>query len=171
MTVLVIGGSGSGKSAWAESVIAKSPQKKRVYIATMQAADSESETRVRRHRAQRASLGFETVERARDLGTLRLEAGCAALLEDIPNLLANEMFGGGDWQRIVPDIEKLSRQCDLLIIVTGNVFCDGIRYDKSTQQYLRHLAEINHAIAALADTVTEVVYSIPVALKGALPCS
>ncbi|MBQ9301265.1 MAG: bifunctional adenosylcobinamide kinase/adenosylcobinamide-phosphate guanylyltransferase [Clostridia bacterium] len=169
MTLLVIGGSGSGKSAWAERVIAKVPQEKRYYIATMQASDGESEARVRLHRCQRASLGFETIECPRDIGSLCLPLGCAALLEDVPNLLANEMFGG-DWERIMPGIEKLARQCGLLVLVTGNVFCDGIRYDAATQDYIQRLAQINSALAALADAVTEVVYSIPVALKGALPC-
>ena len=34
----------------------------------------------------------------------------------------------------------------------------------------RQLAQINNAAAQLADCVVEVVYSIPVAVKGELPC-
>ena len=170
MMILVIGGSGSGKSAWAEGMIAKSRCQRRYYIVTMQAADGESLARVRRHRAQRAGIGFETIERPRDIGALRLQADSAALAEDIPNLLANEMFGGGDWERIVPGMEALSSQCDLLIAVTGDVFRDGISYDDGTLEYLRRLAAVNRALAARADAVVEVVYSIPNLLKGALPC-
>lgn len=55
-------------------------------------------------------------------------------------------------------------------MVTNDVFSDGGCYDESTQAYLRALAAINCSAAALADCVVEVVYSIPVALKGALPC-
>ena len=32
------------------------------------------------------------------------------LLEDIPNLLANEMFGGGDYTRILPDLHAMGTQ-------------------------------------------------------------
>jgi len=50
------------------------------------------------------------------------------------------------------------------------VFSDGVTYAESTQEYLRVLAEINRQAAALADCVVEVVYSIPIAVKGASPC-
>ena len=54
MIVLVTGGSGSGKSTWAEKLVASLPNENRVYIATMQVYDAESVKRVERHRAQRA---------------------------------------------------------------------------------------------------------------------
>ena len=49
MIVLVIGGSGRGKSAWAERLAVALPGVARVYLATMQAADGESLRRVERH--------------------------------------------------------------------------------------------------------------------------
>ena len=172
MMALVIGGSGSGKSKWAEQVIARLPQmQKRYYIATMQAWDEESKRRVARHRIQRVQIGFETVECPQNLAAIRLPQGCAALVEDLPNLLANEMFGGGDPDRILPALQSLRDQCGTLVVVTGNVFADGIAYEEGTQAYIRQLAALNNAAARLADSVVEVVYSIPVALKGALPCT
>ena len=39
MTVLVIGGSGSGKSSFAEDVLEKFPESRKYYIATMQIYD------------------------------------------------------------------------------------------------------------------------------------
>ena len=54
MIVLVTGGSGCGKSTWAEKLVSALPAEKRVYIATMQVYDEESVQRVARHRAQRA---------------------------------------------------------------------------------------------------------------------
>ena len=62
MIWLVTGGSGCGKSTWAEKLVQSLPGEKRIYIATMQVYDQESEKRVQRHRAQRANLGFRTVE-------------------------------------------------------------------------------------------------------------
>ena len=58
MIVLVTGGSGCGKSTWAEKLVSALPAEKRVYIATMQVYDEESVQRVARHRAQRADKGL-----------------------------------------------------------------------------------------------------------------
>ncbi|MBO4367091.1 MAG: bifunctional adenosylcobinamide kinase/adenosylcobinamide-phosphate guanylyltransferase, partial [Clostridia bacterium] len=137
---------------------------------TMQVYDEESVRRVVLHREQRADKGFETVECPMDLAKVQVSPGSTVLLEDIPNLLANEMFDGGDTGRILPAIRGLSETCGHLIIVTNDVFRDGIVYPGSTQEYIRRLAGLNRDIAFLADTVCEVVYSIPVILKGEAPC-
>ena len=171
MIALITGGSGCGKSTYAEKLVSNMPQQNRVYIATMQIYDEESRKRVARHRAQRADKGFTTVERPKDLAGTSIEADATVLLEDIPNLLANEMFDGGSADRILPAIRALSQRCRNLIIVTNDVFCDGITYPDSTQEYIRRLAEINCRIAEIADFVCEVVYSIPVILKGEAPCA
>ena len=171
MTVLFTGGSGCGKSTFAERVMAALPDEKRVYIATMEAADDESVRRVARHRAQRAHLHCATIEQPKALGEAAVPEGAAVLLEDLPNLLAGEMFGGGDWTRIEADLDALARRCAHLLIVTNDVFSDGVRYDEYTTAYLEHLAQINRHAAAMADSVVEVVYSIPLAVKGELPCA
>ncbi len=170
MIVLLTGGSGCGKSTCAEKLVAAMPRERRVYIATMQVYDEESVRRVARHRAQRADKGFVTVECPMDLAGAAVEAGSTALLEDLPNLLANEMFGGGDPDRIVPALRHLAAKCENLVMVTNDVFSDGVTYAESTQEYMRRLADINAAAAELADYAAEVVYSIPVPLKGEAPC-
>ncbi|MBQ8202456.1 MAG: bifunctional adenosylcobinamide kinase/adenosylcobinamide-phosphate guanylyltransferase [Clostridia bacterium] len=170
MIVLVTGGSGCGKSTWAEKLVASMPEEKRVYIATMQVYDDESVRRVARHRAQRADKGFTTIECEKDLASADIPEGSTVLLEDLVNLMANEMFDGGDVERIVPALRELSRRCAHLVMVTNDVFSDGVVYAESTQEYLLKLAEINRQAAELADCVVEVVYSIPVAVKGEVPC-
>ena len=170
MIILLTGGSGCGKSTWAEKLIADMPGDKRVYIATMQVYDGESVRWVARHRAQRAGLGFVTVECEKDLASALVEEGSVVLLEDLVNLVANEMFDGGDVSRIVPALRSLARQCRHLVMVTNDVFSDGVTYGESTQAYLRALAEVNRQAADMADYVAEVVYSIPVPLKGETPC-
>jgi len=170
MIVLITGGSGCGKSTWAEKLVASLPKEKRVYIATMQVYDEESVKRVERHRAQRADKGFQTIECEKDLAAADIEDGSIVLLEDLVNLMANEMFDGGDVSRIVPALNVLAKKCGHLIMVTNDVFSDGIEYAESTQEYIRQLAQINNAAAQIADCVVEVVYSIPIAVKGELPC-
>ena len=170
MIVLLTGGSGCGKSTYAERLVDAMPRENRIYIATMQVYDEESRRRVARHRAQRADKGFcATLERQKDLGALSVPEGSTVLLEDLPNLLANEMFDGGDIARILPGLRALSARCANLLMVTNDVFSDGVTYAPSTQEYLRRMAQVNAGAAALADCVLEVVYSIPVPIKGGLP--
>ena len=171
MIALIIGGSGSGKSAYAENLVKRISDKNRFYIATMRVWDMESEVRIARHRAQRAELGFETIECPLDLEKACLPENATVLLEDIPNLLANEMFGeSGDANRILPSLRKLAGSCRNLVMVTGNIFADGRNYDPETLKYMRLLAEINASAAEMADCGIEVVCSIPVPFKGENPC-
>lgn len=97
----------------------------------------------------------------------------SALLECMSNLTANEMFTKDGMkseeevvEKIVSEIQTLSQKLDNLVIVTNNVFEDGVIYDAGTMEYLRALGRINAALAHLADRVAEVVAGIPVELKG-----
>lgn len=62
MMILVTGGSGSGKSAFAEDCIVAFGNARRIYIATMYPFDEESRKRVKRHQAMRQGKGFDTLE-------------------------------------------------------------------------------------------------------------
>ena len=72
MMILVTGGSGSGKSAFAEDCVLALGEKKRIYIATMFPFDEESKKRVARHRNMRKGKGFETVECYAGLKNVRI---------------------------------------------------------------------------------------------------
>ena len=170
MIVLVTGGSGCGKSVWAEKLIQRWPRENRIYLATMQLEDRESAQRAARHRAQRAGLGFQTLEWGKDLAHAPIPEKSILLLEDLVNWTANEMFDGGDPDRVVPALKQLAFRCRHLVMVTGNLFSDGMPYSPSVREYLRRLAEINRQAAELADCAVEVVYSVPVVLKGELQC-
>ena len=65
MIILVTGGSGSGKSEFAENCCMKLPAVEKRYIATMQAYDEESRARIRKHQNARSGKGFSTVEQGR----------------------------------------------------------------------------------------------------------
>ena len=170
MLILVSGGAGSGKSEFAESLVTASGLENRVYLAAMQVRDGESARRVARHRRMRAGKGFETVERPLDLDGAALPAGCAALLEDLSNLTANEFFRpegpAGAFSRVLSGVERAAGQAKCLVVVTNELFSDGMDYAPDTLAYLQVLADLNRALAERADEVYEVVGGIPVRWKG-----
>ena len=194
MITLVTGGSGSGKSAYAEDVAVSAEGTEKYYIATMQIYDAEGERKVKRHRKLRAGKGFTTVESPRNVGQVvfptfwkektvcidcqepehsrKKQGQRTALLECMSNLVANEMFTTNGMReedavvtKVVQDMELLATKLDHLVIVTNNVFEDGIPYDEGTMAYLRALGRINTVLAKRADRVVEVVVGIPVILK------
>ena len=171
MMALVIGGSGSGKSEFAETICMELPAEEKCYIATMQAFDEESHRRIRRHRRMRAGKGFETIERYTELDELILPKNCVVLLECMSNLAANEMFeekGAGEKtvEAVLEGIKKLSSQVRHLVIVTNEIFSEAASYEGDTIRYQEYLGIINQNIGKMADEVVEVVYGIPIWHKG-----
>lgn len=174
MITLIIGGSASGKSEYAETLLAKSTAKKKYYLATMASLDEESLKRILKHRKMREGKGFITLEQPVFLEKAKdgMEEGGSVLVECLSNLLANEMFmkmPPGDTGEIVNRIEKgiriLSDVATDTILVSNTVFEDGIIYDSATTEYLRALSLLNRRIAGFADRVWEVVAGIPISIK------
>lgn len=186
MIHLVIGGSGSGKSEFAENLLVDSQRK--YYIATMQVYDEEGRKKVARHQRLRAGKGFQTIEQPRNMHKAaeivtrdRKETENEALLECMSNLVANEMFDGEtedfangmsetereDFlvEKVTGGIRTLAEKLDKLVIVSNNVFEDGISYDAQTMSYIRVLGRVNQELARMADHVTEVIVGIPVKVK------
>lgn len=170
MFTLIIGGSGSGKSEFAEQLVTRRPGR-RLYIATMQPWDDECLARIARHQRARAHRGFETIERYTDLAGLTLPAGSNVLLECLSNLMANELYApeGGGGCAVTDGVRAILPRCGDLTIVTNEVFSGGSEYEGDTLHYLRELAAANRALAQMADCVVEIVCGCPNVLKGVLP--
>ena len=170
MLTLVIGGAGSGKSAFAEALVCRRNGKK-LYLATMLPHGAEAQTRIEKHRAQRAGRGFETLERGLDLAHAPIPTGADILLEDLSNLAANELFepGGGGIEAVRRGLRHLLESCGSLTVVTNEVFSGGADYAAESLRYMRTLADLNRELAVRADLVVEIVCGLPNILKGSLP--
>ena len=153
MLTLVTGGSGSGKSAFAEDRVLSFGDAQRIYIATMHPFDEESHKRIERHQKMRAGKGFETVECYTGLKNVKLPAGCVVLSE------------------VTKGIENLLEQAAHVVIVTNEIFSDAVVFDGDMDSYLEYLGKINQAAAQRADEVVEVIYGIPVFHKSTDTCS
>jgi len=170
MLTLIIGGAGSGKSAFAEALVCRLPGKK-LYLATMLPRGAEARARIEKHRAQRAHLGFETLERGLDLERAAIPTGANVLVEDLSNLLANEIYEpqGGGINAVRRGMEHLISTSENLTIVTNEIFSGGADHDEESLRYMRLLAELNRELAARADLAVELVCGLPNILKGELP--
>ena len=170
MMILILGGSGSGKSAYAEDYLLRTAgDKKKYYIATMQIWDEEMQAKVDRHHRLRQGKGFTTIEQptALEQAASQMEPEAAVLLECMSNLVANEMFeeqGAHEQtvQEIMAGVKNLLRQADHVVIVTNEIFSDAAFFEGDMDTYLKDLGKINQETAQMADEVVEVVYGIPV---------
>lgn len=175
MIVVIQGGSGCGKSAYAEQRAMNLGTFNRYYLATMRVYDPESVIKVNRHKKMRAGKGFVTIESPDNVGEAakQLERDCVVLLECMSNLAANEMFSEDGIRdqndvvsRVLNGIKSLEKTAEYLLIVTNNVFDDGNEYDALTMHYIEALGRINEALAGMAMEVIEVIAGIPVTIKA-----
>ncbi len=190
MLYLVTGGSGSGKSAYAEQTAVNLHADRKFggrlyYVATMYPyEDGETEQRIERHRDMRRGKGFETIECYTELAALETTATYrdVLLIECMSNLLANEMFftAGGlrsegennidivsmqkkTEERILSPILRMAQLGGCVVVVTNEIFSDGCagRCDGDTRRYIELLGYINRRLAELADCCVEVVCGLP----------
>ncbi|MCI9546535.1 MAG: bifunctional adenosylcobinamide kinase/adenosylcobinamide-phosphate guanylyltransferase [Lachnospiraceae bacterium] len=170
MLTVITGGSGSGKSAYAEDTILSYGEGERIYIATMFPFDEESHRRIARHRDMRKDKGFRTIECYTGLDKVKVPVGAYVLLECMSNLVANEMYQeGGAKERTVEavmnGIRWMQEQAARLCVVTNETFSDCQPYDTETRRYQKYLGTINCQMVQMAQSAVEVVYGIPLRLK------
>ena len=187
MMELVTGGSGSGKSAYAESVICEKHRQMcstvqnapLYYIADMVPYGRETEKKIEAHRKMRAGKGFVTLEWYVDLPG-RISApdspdlkGSCVLLECVSNLTANEMYEPGGAQNtgkdpvecIIKGVRMLKERCAHLVVVTNDVFRESVPDTEEMTAYKENLAAVNRTLAKMADRVTEAVFGASVRIK------
>lgn len=178
MTVLIVGGSKSGKSSLAQNLaVSLAGGGPLYYIATMLPQDGEDYARIARHIEDRAGMGFETVEQGKDLPACltRTDRKGTFLLDSVTALLTNEFFppeknyapDDTAGQRVGDNILSVSRQVRHLVIVADDLFRDAARYDETTESYRMALGHILRRTAEQADTVVEMTMGSPVVHKGA----
>jgi adenosylcobinamide kinase/adenosylcobinamide-phosphate guanylyltransferase len=173
MLILILGGSGSGKSEFGENLALKLGKEK-LYIATMKPFGQESLDRIKKHREMRKKKEFETYEIYKDFTNINIEKSreCDVILvECISNILANEMFSENTVSENVVDdilngIKKILLKSKNTIIISNDINFDGNTYSKEVIEYQKKIGEINRKIAVEAELVIEVVAGIPIYHKG-----
>lgn len=178
MTVFISGGCKNGKSALAQrAAVRLSGGGPLYYVATMIPYDGEDRARIARHIADRAGMGFETLELGRDIGRcLELaDPGGTFLVDSVTALLLNEMYpdshnGDADpdaLTRCVDGLLQVAKCAGNAVFVSDYIYSDAIRYDAFTEKYRADLAGIDRALARVCDTVLEMCAGLLIVHKGA----
>ena len=164
---LVLGGARSGKSRFAESVIAALPPPW-IYVATAEPGDAEMAERIAAHRARRPD-GWQTIEAPHDLaGAVAAAPADGALLVDCLTLwLSNRMLAAADLEAEIGRLEDvLVHRAGAAVLVSNEVGC-GIVPDNALARRFRDMQGwLNQRIAARADRVILMVAGVPLTVKG-----
>ena len=164
MIVFITGGAKNGKSSYAQDLAVKlASGGKHYYLATMIPCDEEDNDRIRHHIADRAGLGFETVEQGRDIARCleRADREGTFLLDSVTALLSNEMFrADGTMDVLAParletELLEFSRRMRCCVFVSDFIYADGGQYDAWTECYRRGRAALDRALAAACENVAE----------------
>ena len=166
--MLVLGGARSGKSRFAEELVAESGLEP-VYIATAEAGDAEMAERIAQHRARRGK-GWRTVEAKLALETaLQAEAGegRAVLVDCLTLWLSNLMHAGADLEERTSSLCEAARRVPGLKIFVSNEVGLGLVPETPLGRKFRDAqGRLNQAVAELADRVVFVAAGLPLDLKG-----
>ncbi len=179
MTYFISGGAKCGKSSLAQDLtVALSKGGKHYYVATLIPSGSEDDDRIRRHLADRAGMGFETVECFRNiLDCLKTaDKDGVFLVDSVTSLIQNALFPVE--KNYEMDLEAANRCADELVefshtirhavFVSDYIYSDAERYSESTEMYRKCLADIDRRLAKACDTVIEVSAGQPIIHKGDL---
>jgi adenosylcobinamide kinase/adenosylcobinamide-phosphate guanylyltransferase len=167
--MLVLGGARSGKSAHAER-LARETGLSRVYIATAQAFDDEMRKRIVRHKADRASDSWLTIEEPIMLAAAiarHASPNCVVLVDCLTLWLSNIMLGDRDVSRMQAALFSVLDGVRGPVILVSNEVGLGIVPETPLGRAFRDAqGRLNQAVAAIASHVVLVTAGLPLTLKA-----
>jgi adenosylcobinamide kinase / adenosylcobinamide-phosphate guanylyltransferase len=165
---LVLGGARSGKSRYAENLIASlSPPW--FFVATAQAGDDEMAARIAAHRARRGS-SWQTVEAPHELAEAVVLAQPMPVLVDCLTLwLSNLLLAAMDVEAEIARLERALEAASAPVVLVSNEVGSGIVPEHALGRKFRDLQGVlNQRMAARADRVVLMVAGLPLAVKETL---
>ena len=170
MIHLITGGQRSGKSEFAEKIIASKTDQP-IYLATSRIWDENHQKRIELHKARRGKQ-WTTIEEEKKLSAHNFE-NKIILLDCITLWLNNIFFDNGedDEKTIIEcktELDKLFEQNCEWIIVTNELGLGGHPENKVAMRFNDIQGQINQYIANRAQIVTLVISGIPVEIKNTL---
>jgi adenosylcobinamide kinase/adenosylcobinamide-phosphate guanylyltransferase len=163
---LVLGGARSGKSRYAESLIAALPPPW-FYVATAEAGDAEMADRIAAHRARRGKE-WQTIEAPDDVAAALTDAarGAPLLVDCLTLWLSNRMLAEADVEAEATRLEAALASRRAPVILVSNEVGYGIVPDNALARRFRDLqGRLNQRMAARADRVVLMVAGLPLVVK------
>lgn len=162
---LILGGTRSGKSQYAERLITAQPPPW-VYIATAQAFDDEMRDRIAIHRARR-DVGWFVIEEPLDLARALAEAGERPVLVDCLTVwLGNLTLGDHDITAATEALDAALDRRGVPTVLVSNEVGLGIVPDNALARAFRDASgRLNQHFAARADSVLFLVAGLPMRVK------
>ncbi|WP_458412642.1 bifunctional adenosylcobinamide kinase/adenosylcobinamide-phosphate guanylyltransferase [Schinkia sp. CFF1] len=167
MLIFISGGVRSGKSSYAEKVAFELAGKdnKLHYIATSEPYDQEMIMRIKKHQEDRGNGLREwlTWEQPRQLHLLleHFSNKDVILIDCLTTLLGNELFTDDCWlnERAVNQLRRRLENTFIsykqitkaTIIVSNEIFHDGIPEDRGTRLYMKELGKLHQFLTTLAN--------------------
>lgn len=166
MTCFISGGAKNGKSTLAQKLaVTLADGGTHYYVATMISTGAEDDLRIRRHIADRAGMGFETVECfCNIMDCLKTaDANGVFLVDSVTALVQNAMFPTeknyemdlAAAVRCADELVKFAGTVRHVIFVSDYIYSDALEYSETTETYRKCLADIDRRLAQVCDTVIE----------------
>jgi adenosylcobinamide kinase / adenosylcobinamide-phosphate guanylyltransferase len=160
----VLGGARSGKSAYAESLLAHTPF--RVYIATAVAFDDEMQDKITDHQRHRGDE-WETVEAPINVAQgIEAHPGRPLLLDCLTVWIGNLMHEEVDVdEHMSALVECLTAAPGPLVVVSNEVGLGLVPDNPMARRFRDYAGRLNQRVAAIAPRVVLVTAGIPLTLK------
>lgn len=171
MSLLILGGARSGKSAYAEAR-AEGFSGRLLYVATAEALDGEMDERIRLHRERRGPRWQTREEPVELLQLLQREADDDRfiLVDCLTLWVSNLMFAKQDVEAAGDKLAKELARLPGQICFVSNEVGQGIVPDNALAREFRDLSgRLHQKIAAACDEVVFVTAGLPQTLKQAPP--
>ena len=166
--VLVLGGPRSGKSAFAERLVAETGLS-RHYIATGRAFDDEMRERIARHREDRGG-GWQTHEEPLALAARIADvarADRAVLVDCLTLWVTNLMLEKRDIAAECSGLLEALRQAPGRIVLVSNEVGLGIvPENRMAREFRDHAGRLHQKVAALVPEVYFIAAGLPLKMKG-----
>jgi adenosylcobinamide kinase / adenosylcobinamide-phosphate guanylyltransferase len=166
-TTLVLGGARSGKSAFAERLIAETTAT-RIYLATAAAGDDEMRERIAHHRTRRGG-GWRTIEEPLALvEALNREdrPGDAILVDCLTLWLSNLMHAGKDVDAEARQLSAFLREAKAKIVLVSNEVGLGLVPETPLGRAFRDAqGRLNQVVGAAVTNVAFIAAGLPIWLK------
>ena len=168
---LVLGGTRSGKSRYAEDLLPAHAPVRYLATARRRPADPEWDARIDLHRARRPP-GWTTLEEPDVAGIVRAGGG-PLLVDDLATWLTGVLDDAGAWDSPAVDVsgpvgalvEAVRDGPGDVVLVSAEVGLGVVPATRAGRLFRDELGALNAALAAVCDEVLLLVAGLPVRLK------